>query len=877
MAARPILALLLILCGISAIAKPPQIYRQAAYESPTRGDPDDLILLAGYDFADDDVVVYRAIVDTTRIPTAPSQVPSQSDWEQGVARVVSSADVPYSLTVRLPEAMRADQSYALWAVTTRGEWSRPVKINDARPLWFSPGYVHESGMPGNLPRELKIIGRNLRPSAGHTTLIQLVGPQHFTGQAQLDGISSDILSDYVVRIALPKHLQPGLYRVMASRDGSSWVEIEGQSLEVRTDPPAMPGFSVSDPQFGGCRPDDGVDDTPCIVRAIAAAARAGGGAITFGRGTWDLIGQNSGGPIGGGGILVPEGVELRGAGRTLTAVNRHPEWNESVAKPGFTLIGRTVVSGFTFRDLQVYQSNDSAGPFLQLGEDWSLANAKPITGVGAPIVRDIIVTKNTFDKPMVAIGSGGLPLEHLIIAFNTFGAYHAALELNGDKYSVNQAYRIDDSVIDFNVFKPGSKLDRTQKTGTIASELGAGDRVDFSQNDADGSSTDYLYSPKDPKGWRAGFFWSMNNNIERVLVSRNTATCTGDKIGDGEAIAFDNNTNTFALAKAAATQQSTATTVTVPGAFAARQHDRNVPVGSYYVGHWIQIVSGPGLGQVRKIVSYTADASARTTTIRVAPSWDVVPIPGQTRIAVGREFWQLYALDNQIDNRRPLCQKSNRSRSAAGQIVLWAQSADSVIAGNRQYDSDGIFVQQSYVVPEHPCPDCTMEGFFHSFLEIRNNLVDGNYDWDSDCSSSGITAGIAAAPWDAGPPPTVGFGVSISHNTVKHADAQHSGGIAQLDTWLAGPEPHRWPLSENLLIHHNSISEIDGPRASSQCGQSHPRVGIAFPDAPIAWRTVLYANECRNVSEPLGSGGVDTVKVCLSSAAGTCECPRSTR
>ncbi len=51
-------------------------------------------------------------------------------------------------------------------------------------------------------------------------------------------------------------------------------------------------------------------------------------------------------------------------------------------------------------------------------------------------------------------------------------------------------------------------------------------------------------------------------------------------------------------------------------------------------------------------------------------------------------------------------------------------------------------------------------------------------------------------------------------------------------------------------------------------------MGIAFPDAAIAWRTVLYANSCKNVSTPLGKGGVDTINVCPSSASDSCECPQ---
>jgi len=869
MALARVLALLALFAAAGAAAAPPRLYRQSAYQSPVRGDPDDLVLLAGYGFAADDTVVYRVLSGATADPAVPARVPARSGIDLGVASIVSAADVPYSLTIKLPKDLAADAAYALWVRNSRGEWSKPAKINDARPLWFSPAYVYASGTPGSLPRELKIIGRNLRAAAGHATQITLTGPRRYTGTTLSDEHSTAEMSDYAARLKLPAVMAPGRYDVALSRDGGNAVPVEGQSLEVLADPTAARVFSVSDPRFGGCRPDDGADDTACVVRAIAAAERAGGGAVFLGPGTWDLIDGTQPGVTGGEGIVVAAGVQLQGAGSAATLLQRHAQWNEHASAPAFTLVGHTIVTGFTFHDMKVYAPDDTAGPFLKLGGAFQSA-AGGAAGAGA--VDDVVITKNVFDKTLVAIGGGGLPISRLFITYNVFGAYDSALELSGDHYNMSSKYRLDDTVIAHNVFDPGSKLDLVRKTGTIASELGAGYRLDFSGNTADGAAADFLYSPSDARGWRAAFFWSPNDNIEKVLISQNTATCTGDKIGDGEAIALDNNVNTFAFAAAAAVVRATPGSVTVSAPLAARQNGRDVPMSTYYIGHWVQVVGGPGLGQARKITGYSTDSMTHLTAFNVAPEWDVAPLPGLTRIAVGREYWQVYVVDNRVDNRRPLCQKSNRSRRVAGMIGLWAQSADSVIAGNHQYDSDGIFVQQVYAPAEHSCPDCTMQGYFHSFLEIRANVVDGEYDWANDCSVSGITAGIGASSAGDAIPPTVGFGVSISHNTVRHADAQHGGAIAQLDSWSAGPEPHRWPLSDNMIIQHNSLSDIDGPRALPICGTSRPRTGIAFPDPAVAWRTVLYANSCKNVAVPIGAGGVDTVKVCPSSAPDSCEC-----
>jgi hypothetical protein len=850
---------------------PPHLYAQPALESPVRGEPDDLLLLAGYGFAGGDAVVYRAIDATAAVAALdpPNVLPTHSDAAFGMAPIVSTADIPYSLTVRLPQILHAGQAYALWVRSAGGEWSNGVRINDARPLWISPAFVYSSAAPASLPHEVKIIGRNLGSAAGHPTQVQLLGPQKFTATAVLDPGTSPILNDYVARVHLPEHLAPGSYRVLVNRDGLSWVALEGQSLEVRPDPVSVARFAVSEPRFGGCRPDDGADDTECILAAIAAAKNEGGGMVYFGPGTWDLIDPGQVGVTPGQGIVVPAGVRLRGAGSEITRLSRHSQWNQHGVVPALTLEGRTTISGFTFRDLQVYRGNEQVAPFLKLGGDYRPAAGG--TGV-VDVVRDVIITQNVFDKPMVAIGSAGLPIERLFVTYNIFGAYLSAIELAGNRYDTQYQYRIDDSVIDHDIFEPGSNLDLVQKSGAIATELGAAHRVDFSDNSADGSSTEYLYSRDDARGWRAAFFWNLQGNVEELLVSHNAASCTGDKIGDGEAISFDNNANTFPFQGAATVARADAEHVAVAAPLTSRQNGRDVPAESYYIGHWVQIVSGPGLGQARRIVGYSTNSATKVTTFDIAPAWDVVPAAQLTRISVGREFWQLYVLDNQVDNRRPLCQKSNRSRRVAGGIGMWAQSADSVIAANHQYDSDGIFLNAIYRTPEHPCQDCTMSADFLSSMDVRANVVDGEYDWDTDCSVSGISVGVAAAPWESMPPPTVGFGISISHNTIRRADSAHSGAIAQVDTWYAGPAPQRWPLSDNLLIHHNVIEDIAGARAGATCGWGRARLGIAFPDQEIAWRTVLYANSCNNVTTPLGPGGKGTVKVCPSSAPNSCEC-----
>src|SRR5271166_3941305 len=186
-----------------AQATAPRLYHQPGYESPLRGDPDDLLLLAGDGFSVDDVVVYQAIADTTKPAARPRSAPSQSTPETGIAPVVSRAGVPRFLTIKLPPDARRDQSYALWVRTARGEWSAPVVINDARPLWFTPSFIYASATLGSLPRELKVVGRNLQPAPGVVTKIQLVGPETITDTVIVDAQASESLDRYAARLRLP--------------------------------------------------------------------------------------------------------------------------------------------------------------------------------------------------------------------------------------------------------------------------------------------------------------------------------------------------------------------------------------------------------------------------------------------------------------------------------------------------------------------------------------------------------------------------------------------------------------------------------------------------------------------------------------------------
>jgi len=596
--------------------------------------------------------------------------------------------------------------------------------------------------------------------------------------------------------------------------------------------------------------------------SIAAAVAAGGGVVVLGTGTWDVV---------PGMIELPAGVQLRGRGAEVTRVLRHEGSDASVDRPVVTLLGKNEVRDIRFVTEHKFAAQDRPRPILQLGSTY-LTDSRSTSS--AAIVKDVVISNNIFDKSYGAIVDGGAPIERLFVTSNRFGDFHLALQLGGNRFNVGRRFGIADSIIAYNTFVPGSYIDSGQKQGVYASELGASSRVDFSDNDADGADRGFLNSPDDPPGWRAAFFFHMNDNQEMLLISHNTASCTGDKAGDGEAVALDNNANTFALAAASPVLAATEDTVRIREPLNSVQNDRPIDVGSYYVGHWVQIAQGTGMGQTRKIVSYRIDSKTLETTFVVSPAWDVPPQAAVSIITIGREFWQVYIVGNTIDQRKPLCTKGNVTGPKGGAISIWAQSSDSVVEGNRQFDTDGIVFQQAYGADERDCEVCRVGiTTLQSFLEIRGNLVDGEYDWDSACSLSGIMGSYAAAPTLQSATPPLSTGVSISHNTIIHADGWGGGAISVQPTWYRGSPGKLRPLVQNLMIHHNQISSVSGSDAHAACGYgSAARAGIHLEGRQNLTGTSLYMNTCENVSTKLIDRGESTFSICDISSANSCEC-----
>lgn len=813
---------------------PPILHDEAFHSAPVRGDPGDVLLLPGDRLRADAVVVYQEATDVGPL-SPPAGIPTSNTSVSGTVPIVSALDAPSSLVVKLPAEMISGTTYALWVVTAAG-WSNGVRINDARPLWITPPFVYDSDVPWRA-REIKIVGRNLNGAPGEATrVIVRAGPIVH----ELPVVTDRELERHVIRATIPPSLPPGMYGLMVTRGAATgWVAVADQRLEVRPTPPEPPVFPV---ESRGCRPDDTASDTACVLAAIADAAAAGGGVVEFGPGRWRLTSASV--PDREHGIIVPRNVSLRGHGASATTVQRAALWRSWAV---FTLEGSNQISDIRFDVERLTAPPRGAGhTFFMLGR-------RPWLGASGT-VDDVVFHDNTFSWPHYAILAGFLPIRRLTIVRNDFGAFQDAIYLTGNPTPGVVHFRVEDSVIAQNTFKPGAAYYPAIGQGTIASEIGASLRLDFSDNVADGHATDYLEGS--PPGWRAAYFFHMDNNHERLLVSRNFASCTGDKGGDGEFIAFDAHRNSFAFEDV-----QTVVSATPGGITVGARPDTSIS-STYYDDHWVQIVRGRGRGQTRQIVGYEYDDAH--STFFVTPDWDVVP-DASSGMLVSRQYWQAYLLDNEVDIRGCVKPRKDPTRQVSrhGVTLLCGPSVDSVVEGNTQYESDGVLLNSRYFLslPEPGWPESHVVQYF---VDVRDNTIDGESDYDYVCSRGGIQLWHLATP-DVPLPMVPAYGVSVAYNRITRADATFGGAISFEDGWYHTSAGTYW---ESTLVFGNTIAGVDGELPETDpafnCTYTpRPRIGIHVLDEHTA-RTVI-ADNVVGASEPIVDFGLDTV--CLEGTA----------
>lgn len=872
----------------------PKLYTNPNAEAPVRGGPNDILLLPGADFGSGDEVVYRREgLPTGGVFLAPTSVPGGNTYVTGVAAVVDGyANVPKGLVVQLPNVVTAEAYYSLWVHSASGQWSAGLRINEPRPMWITPDLAYSNTQVAGLPRQLKVVGRNLQPRPDKTTCVRLTaGAVTYYLPAQ---VLSSTLSPYVALVTLESGMPIGNYDVAVSRDAAAdcstgnWVPLPPteQKLQVVADPAPLLSFNVGNYGIGPSDPcviNDGIDDTRCVQDAIHAAFVSGGGNVVFGGGglfgfsTWQLDGTNAYPPIDPQrGIVLPPKVNLEGKVAARPTVLRLDTWPADVV---FTLQGANRITGLRFRDAEEY-TNDSVhttwNPYFRLGALTSAA----LPGDPPPPLEDIQIFDNVFEDSFMALGTGGFPLRRLYLVNNTFSAFFHGFYIVPPATEHNVKFRLDDSVIVGNSFLPSYYFDpgadQGKGQGSIATQLGSAYRLDFSNNTADGRDTTYIRTA--PPGWRASFFWSAAAENEMILASSNTGYCSGDRSGYGEFIDYDENLYVGAATNSAVNSvlsPFSSTTAKISGPLRVPQSAST----SYYVGFWAQVVDGRGLGQSRKIASYTTNPSTGEVTFTIAGTWTVMP-DSTSKVVIVRPYMRVFTADNlSFNGQSDGCTMNNANAPKGGGIQAWGSMANSVFEGNVLQESDGVkfvsnLVPYSVHVPPQSLDNLYPKANLKFFVDVRSNTVDREYDWDDTCSWSGIDLFYGTGP--GGIAITQNYGINVAQNMIDQADGLVGGGFQSLLGYVAPPGVSP-PCAKNTIVQSNTIKNIQEPKASTTRGcdsSASSRLGIALSD-PYTTGTVFYNNTLTNNATPMcEAAGTASVFVGGAICSGTCPtCP----
>lgn len=250
----------------------------------------------------------------------------------------------------------------------------------------------------------------------------------------------------------------------------------------------------------------------------------------------------------------------------------------------------------------------------------------------------------------------------------------------------------------------------------------------------------------------------------------------------------------------------------------------------YYQEHWLQIAAGTGLGQARKIISYT-DPSATQVSFTVSPAWDVVPAQ-DSLVTVTRQAWHAYVVDNQIDG--------NGCSVHAGSISLQGMATDSVVDGNSINEARDIALVSGYsAYSANPDDVTSFYQNFQYFVDMQNNSV-------SSCDANGFAYvdGVAVlfnAQIDAvgagTSPVTNNYGIRLGSNRITGANKQ--GAVLLTNNSLAQTNARH---SQSPLIYANTLSGVTRCNSASSTG---------IKIAPYVWGAALSGNTIQNQPVPV--------------------------
>ncbi len=548
----------------------------------------------------------------------------------------------------IPADMPKDQYFGIVKVGTQN--SEPFLMNTPQADWLSDPEICAG-------QTVRLFGRNfLHPAdaAGNQTAVWLCDLEtNAELPAEVTAVTAYTVDFLVPKTAVPDRQYTVRIQAGPSSYGSARLP-EDEAVVCRADT----NFQAVKDQYGielgwacelnlencwnvrdfGAAGDGRTDDSTAVQAALAAAEKAGGGRIYFPAGIYDITSLEKG-------LSIPAHTVLAGDGRENTVIRTNLRINGAAGASG--------ICGLTVRSDAIRPGDDTRR--LISGYVGGLVYASN------PQARFFMQDAGIY----AADGSSFVSYEHrqIVIENCHFDITHQGPMLTNDNSYIRMNLRFRNNYV----------------RNTQRSMLWCGNHswIDGCTFDGDNGGDN---CEKGENGQAA----TMEHRIsemwgDKIYYGNNLVTGT---IGDQRPGHDDNSgegvcnqaTCIIALDKTKAADTLTITGNTDFDAVQAGEDPVAGNRGKKLIGAKIAVISGRGLGQVRRVVAAEGD------TLTIDSPWTVIPAPGD-----------VFTVDGSIAERYIIVNNRIEAKTRKGGIMLYNKSYDNIIADNVLTNSGGIW------------------------------------------------------------------------------------------------------------------------------------------------------------------------------------------
>lgn len=569
-------------------------------------------------------------------------LPEQPGKKAVSLEIVQLDEAGHFVTAKMPQDTPAGL-YAIWVKNDFG-WSKPIILNEARPLFISE-YEAWAGLT------IDVSGRNFSAK-------QFGMPDDYTALRLTDAAGNSYvqqlnkITPYSLNFTIGEDVPLGEYRVEITNNGGiSWIEVSSKqtlSIEAVGKDPLGLGVAwandynwdniVNVADFGA----DGkrnADDTADVMRAVEFCAQSGGGVVFIPEGTYRISH-----------IDLQNGVVLMGAGADKTKIYYTGKNNSTFVTSVDTNENPAQLQGIanmliTVEDeAEYYKNNPSTVQLFWFGHQWGSKVANKDLRTANRFFQYGVKTRFPFD-PNIKSGGGTLIIadERFLVKDCDFCGYAG----NQATVAMNEYIYLKDSKWKY-------------IKGYVQAYAAYAFVFDCEINGYSGP-IDY-YHDKVVDGMynlSHGFFYKENSHIEGCRV----ISLTGD--ADSEAYCAEQATGTYNYGNIITAGKDYV--VVDPNVALTEEFPERVGNAT------VMIIDGRGLGQRRRM------KYIKGNTIYLEEEWDVIP-DGSSKFTFN-SFIENYTVYN--------CYNEDTGAT----VRVYCGAYDAVIANHKAVNGGAIDIQ----------------------------------------------------------------------------------------------------------------------------------------------------------------------------------------